>query len=280
MIKPELENRIRLGKDLERRHYLFEISTKEFGTEFHKWNEYNILLIERTFNDKELLTKYERIGRFKFESSSKNNNSSYDYDYKRYSNYLEKKINKLEDIIDQLPLLIPEQPQNNNTSVKKIFISHSSKDKDIVKYIIKLLRAMNVRPNQIFCTSFDGYGIELGEDYLKRLKTELNDEILVLFILSENFYKSEISLCEMGATWVKTNQHIPILIPPFDFKDMKGVIPTTQGMKIDDGRKVNSLKSKIKKYLSLEEIEDNIWESDRNEIITEINSILDNQKKE
>lgn len=124
----------------------------------------------------------------------------------------------------------------------KIFISHSSLDSKYVEKIIDLLEIIGIPSEKIFCSSFEGYGVELGKNFLEHLKSELNNDVLVIFILSKNFYSSVVCLCEMGATWVKTNDHIPILIPPFNYDDMKGVIPTTHGMKIDDKERYNSLK--------------------------------------
>ncbi len=128
-----------------------------------------------------------------------------------------------------------------------------------------------MRSDFIFCSSFEGYGIDLGENFLERIKNELNENILVLFILSQNFYESPISLCEMGATWIKTNEHIPILIPPFDFKDIQGVIPLTQGFKINDSLKLNLFKEKIQKLFGLAPIDNSSWERKRDRMLTRIN---------
>lgn len=154
--------------------------------------------------------------------------------------------------------------------VNKIFISHSSKNIFYVEKIIDLLEIIGIKSNEIFCSSFEGYGIELGEDFLNRIKTELNDDVLVLFILSEDFFNSPVSLCEMGATWVTTSQHIPILLPEFDFSDIKGVIPNTQGMKINNSDKLNSFKRKIESLFNLNPLDFSIWERKRNKILDEI----------
>jgi hypothetical protein len=72
------------------------------------------------------------------------------------------------------------------------------------------------------------------------------------------------------------------LIPPFDFPDVKGVIPLTQGMKINDKGKLNSLKSKLESFFSLEPVDLSIWEVDRDKIFTETDEIIKNylpQKK-
>ena len=93
-----------------------------------------------------------------------------------------------------------------------------------------------------------GYGIDLGDNFLDALKAQLrNLDALVLFVLTKRFYASPISLCEMGATWVLAKEHIPILVPPFDFDDVKGVIPLTQGFKLNDALKLNLFKTKGKR---------------------------------
>ncbi len=164
-------------------------------------------------------------------------------------------------------------------SVDRIFISHSSIDKPIVEKVIDILEAIGVPSNKIFCSSFEGYGVKLGSDFLSTIRDELNDDVLVLFILSENFYTSIICLCEMGATWVKTNHHIPILVPPFEYGDIEGVIPTTHGMKINEKEKLNSLKDRVEELFNIDSIVSNVWERRRNKLLKEIKIILDSNEK-
>lgn len=159
-------------------------------------------------------------------------------------------------------------------TITKVFISHSSSDKSFVEELIDLLETIGLESTQIFCSSFPGYGIDLGEDFLTRLREELNERILVLFVLSKNFYDSPISLCEMGATWVKTNEHIPILIPPFSFKDIQGVIPLTQGFMIDDSLKLNLFKNKIEETFALNPIDYSTWERKRDRALTRIKIMI------
>jgi hypothetical protein len=136
------------------------------------------------------------------------------------------------------------------------------------------METIGLRSNQIFCSSFDGYGVELGENFLERIKSELDDKVLVIFVLSKNFYDSPVCLCEMGATWMKTNEHIPILIPPFDFKDVQGVFPLTQGFKITDSRKMNLLKQKIERLFNLQSVDNSVWERKRDNALKRLESRL------
>lgn len=163
--------------------------------------------------------------------------------------------------------------------VSKVFVSHSSKDKEIVGEIIEILETIGVKGENIFCSSFEGYGISLGEDFLARLKKELDNDVLVIFVLSQNFYESTICLCEMGATWIKTNEHIPILIPPFNYDNIKGVIQNIQGLKINESQKLNLLKEKLESSFNLVPISNSRWEVKRDKILERINTILKPETK-
>ncbi|WP_040282732.1 toll/interleukin-1 receptor domain-containing protein [Psychroserpens damuponensis] len=185
---------------------------------------------------------------------------------------LERK-SKFMDVVEYYQDIVIENPE---IKMKEIFISHSSLDAKYVEKIIDILEIIGVPSEKIFCSSFEGYGVRLGNDFLQDIRKRLNSQVLVVFVLSENFYSSVVSLCEMGATWVKTNSHIPVLIPPFDYKDVKGVIPTTNGMKINEKPKYNSLKTIVEEFLDLEPINNSVWERKRDNLLKELKLLLEN----
>lgn len=165
-----------------------------------------------------------------------------------------------------------EDDLQNQKSISKVFISHSSKDVEIVENFVDLLETIGLDTNQIFCTSLSGYGIPLGDNFIDKLKTELtNSNSLVIFMLSENFYKSPVCMCEMGATWIQSKEHIPVLIPPFDFKDIDGTLKLTQGFIINDSMKWNEFKDKILQIFGLEDLSNSVWERKRDRTINRIN---------
>ncbi|ORU92386.1 MAG: hypothetical protein A6F72_04770 [Cycloclasticus sp. symbiont of Poecilosclerida sp. N] len=124
--------------------------------------------------------------------------------------------------IEEHQVNTPEHPENKlENPISKVFISHASKDVEVVEKMIEILESIGLDSNQIFCTSFEGYGIELGENFLDSIKGELSSDCLVIFILSKSFYESAVCLCEMGAAWVLVKEHILVLIPPLDFSDVK-----------------------------------------------------------
>lgn len=160
-------------------------------------------------------------------------------------------------------------PQNNFP--KKIFISHATKDRELVGEFLELLESIGFNSDQIFCSSFEGYGIPLGENFLDKIKQELSSEVLVLFVITNNFYESKVSLCEMGAAWALSKGHIPIVVPPLTYSDIQGVIPLTQGLLINDVSKLNSLKEKLENDFGLQPINLNSWERKRDKFIRNIN---------
>ena len=86
-------------------------------------------------------------------------------------------------------------------SHKKIFISHSSKDKQIVDiFVDKLLHlGLQIDPNDVAYTSREETGVGTGEDIRKFIKENISTCDFVFFMISENYKKSEICLNEMGA---------------------------------------------------------------------------------
>ncbi|WP_374252881.1 toll/interleukin-1 receptor domain-containing protein [Acinetobacter brisouii] len=195
-------------------------------------------------------------------------------------------FNNMENVTDRFILyplgeLSIKQPINTTVNeggnrLKKVFISHATKDRKIVEELIDLLETIGINSTQIFCSSFEGYGIPLGEDFLATIKQELSAEVLVLFVITNNFYASKVCLCEMGAAWALSKGHIPIVVPPLSYSDIQGVIPLTQGMLINDFPKLNSLKEKLENDFGFEQkIGLNTWERKRDRFVNNINELIE-----
>lgn len=116
----------------------------------------------------------------------------------------------------------------------KIFISHSSQDEKIVKSFVELLYKLGLKDDDILCTSSSTNNIPLMNniyDYLNKYISE--EKIFSIFFLSDNYYSSPVCLNEMGAIWLKKSESINILLPGFDFSDIKGVVSKdTIGIKL------------------------------------------------
>lgn len=159
----------------------------------------------------------------------------------------------------------------------KIFISHSSHDKDSVTHLVTILEAIGLRNEQLFCSSVPGYNIPLHEDIYDYLKQQFQAYNLhVIFVLSDNYYQSVASMNEMGAAWVLQNKYTTILLPGFEFNEIKGAInPRKIGLKLDGDltevkEKLDQLKELLTKEFELAHIPTIRWELKRDAFITTI----------
>lgn len=179
--------------------------------------------------------------------------------------------------IDKYYLQVVSEEETVLEKEIKIFISHSSLDVEFVSDLVDLLEDIGIRSEQLFCSSVPGYGIPLGEDIYEYLRKEFqNYDLHVIFVLSENYYNSVASMNEMGAAWVLQYKYTTILLPGFDFPQVKGAInPRIIGLKLDEEddivrEKLNELKNTIVEEFHLSQISDIRWEKKRDNYLKNI----------
>src|SRR5579872_7134866 len=102
---------------------------------------------------------------------------------------------------------------SSDAAIRRVFISHSSCDAFFVEELVDFLELIGLPGESIFCSSLAGYGIDLGANFLDAIREELRNDTMVLFVLTHNFFASPVCLCEMGAVWVQTKDHIPLIVP-------------------------------------------------------------------
>ena len=159
---------------------------------------------------------------------------------------------------------------SKQTKTPKIFISHSFNDKEYADLIVDLLKGMGHCDwnKSIFCSSIAGHDIPLRRRIYDYIKKEFDThELYVLFLLSENFYKSHASLNEMGATWITDQKYCMILLPRFSFKQIGGVVdPTAISIDLnqsDNWSALNKLRDDIVGFLKIKSSDQNEWERKR-----------------
>ena len=171
--------------------------------------------------------------------------------------------------------------KNYKNSVPKffdrVFISHSSNDKDIVGPFVKMLSSIGLDRTRIFCSSIDGYGIPQREniyDFLKREFTEKNT--FVVMMMSDNYYNSKPSLNEMGAAWAMSKEYISILIKGFEFNQIEGAVDAQKiGFKIEDKYRLDEFKDNIVKEFRLPSVKN--WQEIKDRFVKEIESANNKQ---
>ncbi|RWQ69852.1 toll/interleukin-1 receptor domain-containing protein [Bacillus cereus] len=98
------------------------------------------------------------------------------------------------------------------------FISHSSKDSQLVNKIVEFLKlTLSVDRSTVYCTSGTGTrNIGTGDNFINNIQANVIDTKMVIFIFTPNYFKSNFCLAELGAAWVLNSNIYPIIIPPFD----------------------------------------------------------------
>ena len=125
---------------------------------------------------------------------------------------------------------------------KKIFISHSSKDKDIVDAFVTLLcMGGGFSPNDIFCTSIEGMKIKNGEDIRQHIQNNVNFADFAILLISPNYKQSEICLNEMGAVWAINKKVKTYVLPGLKESKVGWLIDTKAAEKINDMTALASL---------------------------------------
>lgn len=83
-----------------------------------------------------------------------------------------------------------------------LFISHSSKDIDIVEALVELCRSALIMPGgKIRCTSLVGYRLPGGAVVDDQLRHEVHDANAFIGLISYNSIRSMYVFFELGARW-------------------------------------------------------------------------------
>ncbi|NCA75629.1 MAG: TIR domain-containing protein [Alphaproteobacteria bacterium] len=282
VLKKQIEIGDSLSKDLESISNSGELES--FLTDYEIWNKTNCEILEKAYVHKQLFRMYSGVNYlgnvYADNTHFQTNRNKVLYCLPKQLVHLNTALAHTQDIKNTDLLPLDEQLHNLDqrlakiVNMKKLFLSHSSKDEPIIKPLLDLIGDIGVQDYQIFYSSHPAYGVGLGENIFERLKKELGGDVFALFLLSDNFFKSPICLCEMGAVWIKSNKQIPILIPPFNFDDVQGVFPNSLGFKINDKNQLNSFKQEIETYFGLTPIHLTKWEEKREECLVKLKALL------
>jgi hypothetical protein len=119
-------------------------------------------------------------------------------------------------ILEKLPPpAVARSPMSGGTPTAsmKVFISHSSVDRDAAEALVELLRsALGLPAKEIRCTSVDGYKLSAGADSNDQLRTEVFGCEAFVALLSPSSMQSMYVTFELGARWGTKRYLAPIMI--------------------------------------------------------------------
>lgn len=271
IIKEKLKELIKEGKNAKEKNYIsnndpgFALPDYISGEQYDLWMN-NVKIFAAKYCKEHIL--YDDI----MNAYKIRNNSWGTGAYDNIMSYLNALLND-SDFIDDKVENTSDSVSTLNKSQKKIFISHSSLDINYVKTLVELLEDIGFKGQSIiFCSSVSGYGIPMGKHIYDYLKDEFDKDLHVIYLLSDNYYNSVACLNEMGAAWVKSKRHTAILVPEFNYNQIRGSVDASQiWFKMNDIDKICELKDELIGEFDLDDIERNYWERRREKYITEIN---------
>lgn len=155
-------------------------------------------------------------------------------------------------IVNSRDQAVKNRVVDNKGTCKKIFISHSSKDKDVVDSFVTLLtRGGGIAQDDIFCTSIDGMKITNGEDIRKHIQENVNYADFSILLVSKNYKGSEICLNEMGAVWAIDKRVKAYVFPDLQEESVGWLINTNAAEKLNDPTALASLYAELQQFYSL-----------------------------
>jgi len=137
-----------------------------------------------------------------------------------------------------------KRTQNKNQDSKKIFISHSFKDRKITDRIIKklLLPIFELDKNDIFYTSNQETGIPISSNWRNKIKTQIKECPIYVALITPNFQSSSTCLNELGAAWVLDKRIYPLILPPISYSNFGLLISDLQSLDISKAVNINSFR--------------------------------------
>lgn len=159
--------------------------------------------------------------------------------------------------------------------MSKIFISHNSKDAIKIEELVKSLKIL--KKEVFYSSKASTNNIGFGQDFYEKIKEEISNSEVVLFMVSDNFYNSIPSLIEVGMAYSLGKKMIPIGLKGGDYRKLlKGAFNTNQRLIcLDNEPDIGDLLMELVPGTKFSEIKDLV-----DTIVLSINNIEANENKD
>jgi hypothetical protein len=133
-----------------------------------------------------------------------------------------------------------------------IFISHSGDDSQLARQLVDLLRSsLNLRAEQIRCTSVDGHRLPGGADTDEQLREEILAARAFIGVLSSFSLASAYVLFELGARWGAKRPLIPLLAPGTGYQSLRGPLTGLNALTCESAAQLHQLVSDVAETLGI-----------------------------
>ena len=135
----------------------------------------------------------------------------------------------------------------------RVFISHSDDDVEIAKPLITLLRnALNLRSEDIRCSSVDGYRLPVGASADEALRREVHDAELLIGLITPASITSVYVLFELGARWGARKPMFPLLASGATWEHLEGPLSSINALDCSNRSQVEQFIEDAAKVLKVD----------------------------
>lgn len=157
---------------------------------------------------------------------------------------------------------------------KKIFISHSSENADIVGWFVDhiLQLGIGIDVKDIFCTSIEDMKIKNGEDIRKHIHDNIKSADFSYLFLSDEYKDSEICINEMGAVWAYDSNVRYYTLPNFQFTEIGWLCDPKSAEVLCNSSTLDSIQRELRDFYTLED-KGATWSRQREIFIAQFNNL-------
>lgn len=151
---------------------------------------------------------------------------------------------------------------------KRIFISHASKDKELIgKFVDSIfLLGMGMNSETIAYTSREDTGVPAGESIPQFIQNNIACADIILLMISDNYKDSEVCLNEMGAAWALNKYIIQILLPNTSFDKLGWLCSLDKAIKINNSDNLDGLSEVLTDRLDIS-VKPSVWNRNKTDFI-------------
>ena len=216
-----------------------DINSRRTIEAYHTWYDESSVVFSHYFDD-----KCKEYGNF---TCVDNNGNGYvlNGNYQKIRKDFCVLVDKLErgDFGLNTQTVIASAQQPTSSSKKRIFISHASKDKELIGEFVDsiFLLGMGMGSEIIAYTAREDTGVPAGESIPQFIQDNIACADIVLLMISDNYKNSEVCLNEMGAAWALNKHIVQILLPNTSFDKLGWLCSLDKALKIDDANSLDGL---------------------------------------
>ena len=206
---------------------------------YHKWHEESCVVFSHYFDDN--CKEYANFSSVNNDANGYGLNANYQKIRKDFC-VLVDKLERGDLGLNTQTVISPAQ-QSMSSSKKRIFISHASKDGELIgKFVDSIfLLGMGMDSEIIAYTSREDTGVPAGDSIPQFIQDNIACADIVLLMISDNYKKSEVCLNEMGAAWALNKHIIQILLPNSSFDKLGWLCSLDKALRIDDTDSIDGL---------------------------------------